>query len=175
MKKNFLVYALIMLIAGCNSDSSTQNKTDSSAVAKPASSNSKIKNDIQLKENGLKVSQAFLLFDDGSRVPEDNTVQINQRVSLRLIVDGWSNAEGKVFPGASEKIITSDGNAIVDEADLFEAYSAAGVDKKDAEYLTLYAEITQLDKLYDYFSVEFRVWDKKSNAEVTGSYKLYIK
>ena len=115
------------------------------------------------------------MFDDGTRVPDDNTVQVNQQVSLRLIVDGWSETNGKVFPGASEKITTNEGGVLVSEADLFESYSQNGVDKKDAEYLTLYAVVTKLDKLYDYFNVEFRVWDKKGNAELTGSYKLYIK
>jgi len=30
-------------------------------------------------------------------------------------------------------------------------------------------------KIPDHFLVEFRVWDKKSNADVSGSYKLYLK
>jgi hypothetical protein len=57
---------------------------------------------------------------------------------------------------------------------LFEAYDTAGVTPKDAEVISLSAVITQIDKLYDYFLVSFRVWDKKSNGEVSGSYKLYL-
>ncbi|MEJ0103250.1 MAG: hypothetical protein WDO19_12130 [Bacteroidota bacterium] len=41
--------------------------------------------------------------------------------------------------------------------------------------ITLSAVINGIDKLYDYFLVSFRVWDKKGTGEVTGSYKLYLK
>ena len=40
-------------------------------------------NGIQFKENGLKVGQAFLLFEDGKLVPSDNKVDLGQWVGLR--------------------------------------------------------------------------------------------
>lgn len=173
MKRNIFIPSLFMLLS-CgniseNKTTTTENGTHASSV------NSKIKNGIQINQNGLSVSQAFLLFEDGTRVPEDNTVQINQQISLRLIMEGWKDKDGKVFPGASETILTNEGDTVLAEPDLFESYAQTGVDKKDAEYITLFATITKLDKLYDYFTVQFRLWDKQSNAETTGSYKLYIK
>jgi hypothetical protein len=49
-----------------------------------------------------------------------------------------------------------------------------GTSLENARYITLYATITKLDKLYDYFLVSFKVWDKKTNNSLSGSYKLYI-
>ena len=65
----------------CNNTPDDQKKSDNNNENKNAvPANSKIKNGIVLKQNGLKAGQAFLLFDDGIRVPDDNTVQVNQQV-----------------------------------------------------------------------------------------------
>lgn len=146
----------------------------SSKDATTEKTTSKIRNGIQLKTNGLKVEQAFLSYEDGSLVSNENKIDVNQKVILRLIMDGWKEENGKVMIGATEKLTTSKGQTILDTEDLFSAY-AEGVDAKDAKYITLTAVITRLDELYDYFLVEFRVWDKKSGGDVTGSYKLYLK
>jgi hypothetical protein len=93
---------------------------------------------------------------------------------LRLIIDnGWKEQDGKVSIGASEKIETSDGEIVLDEKDLFAAMPEINAD--DAKFLTLTANISRLDKLYDYFLVSFQVWDKNGTGQINGNYKLYIK
>ncbi len=181
-----LTPAVFFLIISCNSADTKQDaatsetkKEDSTGAnveptTQPAGSTAKIRNSIELNKNGLEVEQAFLLFEDGSLVPGDNKVSVGQKVVMRLIMSGWKIEDGKVYPGASEKITTSEGNVVLDEADLFAANSE-GVSAEDAKYISLSAVITQLDKLYDHFLVAFRVWDKKSNSDVSGSYKLYLK
>jgi hypothetical protein len=138
-----------------------------------SNSKSKIRNNIQLNAKGLKVEQAFLLLDDGTLVGEDNKVKVNEKVNLRLIISGWKEENGYVFPEADEKITTSDGDVLVDNKNLFARYDS-GILSKDAEYITLMATITEVNKLFDYFLVSFRVWDKKNNGEITGSYRLHI-
>lgn len=133
----------------------------------------KIRNNIELNAKGLKVEQAFLLSDDGSLIADNNKVKVNEKVNLRLIISGWKEDNGNIFLDADEKITTSDGNVLIDEKNLFAKYDA-GISLKDAEYITLMATITEVNKLYDYFLVSFRVWDKKGNGEITGSYKLYL-
>ena len=64
---------------------------------------------------------------------------------------------------------------MLNEPDLFAAYTENGVNPADAGMITLSAVITRVEKLVKYFEVSFRVWDKKSNDHVTGSYKLYLK
>lgn len=167
----FLFFTVILLPGSC--DFKAEVKPGSSEKNETKVSTSKIRNDIELKTKGIKVSQAFLLYDDGSLVPETNVAKVNQRITLRLILEeGWKEENGKVEIGASEKITTNTGEILVDEPDLFA--NTGQVNAEDARAITLYAVITRLDKLYDYFLVSFRVWDKKGDAEVTGSYKLYI-
>lgn len=174
MRPTLITCITIALIAlAC--EIKTEIKTTGSDKPPTAAQSSKFRNDIKLETDGLLVTQAFLSYEDGTLVAEGNQANVNQKVILRLVIDrGWTDANGKVFPGASEKIETNDGKVVLDEADLFSAYTE-GVDAKDAQYITLSAVITKLDKLYDYFVVNFKVWDKKGKASVTGSYKLYIK
>jgi len=137
-------------------------------------SGGKIRNGIQLKENGLIAEQAFLLFEDGKLMPPGNKIDVGQWVGLRLILNGWQKKDGKVFVDAEEQITTNDGKQLLDQKNLFKEY-ADGLTSEDAKALTLSARITAIDKLYDYFTVTFRVWDKQSHNEISGSYKLYLK
>ena len=114
------------------------------------------------------------MFDDDKLVPSDNKVEIGQRVRLRLILSGWQPVNGKVALGASEKIATDEGQVVLDEKDLF-ANLTEGADPKDAGVITLSAVITRVDKLFKYFEVSFKVWDKNSSDNATGSYRLYLK
>ena len=135
-------------------------------------SSSKIRNGIDFKTKGdIKVSQAFLLYEDGTLVPSSNEAKINQAVRLRLIVEGWKAVDGKVKLGASEKIETNTGKVFLDEKDLL---GNNLLDAEDAKALTLKAVITGIDQLYDYFVISFRVWDKSGTGEVTGSYRLHL-
>ena len=170
MKSTFAIYLLsAFILFSCEA----KVKNPSSKNATTEKTSAKIRNGIQLKANGLKVEQAFLAYEDGSLVSNENKIDVNQKVVLRLIMDGWKEENGKVMIGATEKLTTSKGQTILDTEDMFGAYPD-GVDAKDAKYITLSAVITRLDQLYDYFLVEFRVWDKKGGGDVTGSYKLYL-
>jgi len=169
--------ALCFAMLFCSSCEVKVNTGDDDKTKPAAStgSNSKIRNNIDVKSSGgLKVEQAFLLFEDGSLVPADNKIKVNQKVNLRLIIKGFKEENGKVYFGASEKITTNEGGVIVDVPDLFIDYEKDGVTPEQASYITLMATITEVDKLFDYFLVSFRVWDKKANGEITGSYKLYL-
>jgi len=162
----------VILLISCNNTPETKVSGDQKTENKNISS--KVRNGIELNTKGnLKVSQAFLLFEDGSLVPSSNEAKVNQVVNLRLIIEnGFTETNGKVEIGASEKIETNTGQLLLDEKDLFK--DLGEIEAERAKMLTLNAVITRLDKLYDYFLVSFRVWDKKGNGEVTGSYKLYI-
>jgi hypothetical protein len=135
---------------------------------------SKIRNGISLQPRGIKVEQAFLLKEDGSLLPDENKVAVNEKVLLRLVVSGWKEKEGKVFIDASEKMETSEGGVVLDEKNLFAAYKD-GLSPEDAKYITLSVIITQIDKLYDFYRVSFQVKDiTDPQKSVEGFYKLYI-
>lgn len=167
-----LFFPAIIFFLSCNNSPESRPSVEQNTETKKTSS--KIRNGIELNTKGnLDVSQAFLLFNDGSLVPSSNEAKVNQEVNLRLIIDkGFAENNGLVEIGASERIETNTGELLLDEKDLFANLGA--IEAERAKMLTLKAVITRLDKLYDYFLVSFRVWDKKGNGEVTGSYKLYI-
>lgn len=168
MRLNFLLlFILILLFSGC------EIKVKTSADGSLATGTPKIRNGIELHQKELSVSQAYLQFEDGVLVPNDNKVELKQRVVMKLIIDGWKKEGDKIFAGASEIIATSDRQVMVNKEDLFADYKDGM--SADNPGITLSAVINGIDKLYDYFLVSFRVWDKKGTGEVTGSYKLYLK
>jgi hypothetical protein len=170
MRSYFLWLALITIsLSSCEV---TVKKDDGK---ESTSGNSKIKNSIIVTSTNIKVEQAFLLFEDGKLVPADNTVSVDQKVRLRLIVSGWAEKEGKSFLSAAEKVETSEGDTVLNEDNLFAAYTN-GIDAKDAQYISLDVVITRVSKLYDYYLVNFKVKDNlKADNVVEGHYKLYIK
>ena len=135
-----------------------------------------IRNGIQLKAKGFKVSEAYLVFDDETLVPEGNRVELNQNVNMLIIIDeGWTETDGRVFPGSKQVLKLNTGVEILNSDELFAAFDETGVSPEDAKYITLNAVITELKNKKNYVIVNFRLWDKKGRSEITGSYKLYIK
>ena len=169
MRRLILPGMLLLLLCSC------EIKVNTGGDSQPSAGGPRIRNGIELTENGLHASEAYLVYEDGSVVSNENKIDINQKVQLRLLLTGWKERDGRVRPGAQEKITTSSGDLLLDSDDLFQSYSD-GVSEADAAVLTVSAMITRLDKLYDYFLVRFRVWDKEDGGgEITGSYKLYLR
>ena len=164
MKKLLLYFVITVSVCGIGS-CTLQVKTNTPG---------KVRNGIEITENGLHAQQAFLLKDDGTLISDDNKIQVGERVLLRLIIDGWEEKNGAVFPEASEKIATNTGVVFLNEPALFSASLPDGTTLENAKAITLYATITRLEKLYDYFLVSFKAWDKSTNKSLSGSYKLYI-
>lgn len=138
--------------------------------------NNAIKNGIQLKTKGFLVTDAYLVLDDESILPEGNKVELNQNVNMLLIIDGgWTEKEGRVFPGSKQIVKLSNGVEVSNSGELFEAFDQTGVASADARYITLNAGVPDLKDKKNYAIVNFKVWDKLGSAEISGSYKLYIK
>ncbi|MFZ4057095.1 MAG: hypothetical protein ACOYKE_03105 [Ferruginibacter sp.] len=136
----------------------------------------KILNNIKLNVENFTVSDARLVFEDDSPVPANNLVELKQRVKLQLTIDkGWQQKEGRVFLGATEIIRLSDGYNVLASDDLFKSYDEEGVTPDDAQFITLYATLTELDNMKLHAIVSFRVWDKNGTGEITGSFKLFFK
>ena len=133
------------------------------------------KNHILLEAKGFKIKEAFLAFNDSTKVPDDNKVNIGQHVNLVLLVDsGWTVENGRIYPGVGQKIESSDGKHVFERKDLMESHPE-GVPAEDGFQVTIQAIINSSDKEYDHFLVSFHVWDKKNDHEITGSYKLHVR
>jgi len=133
-------------------------------------------NGISLNAHGFKVKKATLLYIDESPVPESNTTELNMKIKLYLYIDsGWTLKNKKVNLGASESITTDAGQKVVDATDLFSETDSTGIDPMDAKLIKLSAVIREESADIKYYTVNFRVWDKNGDGDVTGNYRFYIK
>jgi hypothetical protein len=162
---------LILLFAGMLY--SCEVKVNVPGVSKNSSA-SKIRNGIDVNAKGVKVEQAFLTYDDGSLVDETNTTSVNKKLKINFVVKGWKVENNKVALEANEKITTSDGNVIMDEQELFSKGGLEAISAADAEYPRLSVVINQVNKLYDFYLVSFKIWNKGTDQSIEGKYKFHI-
>lgn len=163
------------MLNGCKNDSEGPQSApaieDSISIAN--AQGALISNGIALETKDIKVSRAFLLYDNSTLVPPGNKTTEGRVVRLRLVVeDGWSEEDGRVSLGASETIRTDKGQVVLDEKDLFASIPL--LDASAARVITLTATISRLGRRHNHFVVSFRVWDKRGSGEIRGSYKLYV-
>lgn len=131
-----------------------------------------ISNGIRVVGNGLKVEEAHLVTGEGRRLPEGNLFAVAQKVYCQLKLSGYREIDGRVKIGASEEILGDGEEVLVQHKDLFETLEDAKAE--DARYVRLMAVITELQKPYRFFVVNFRVWDKNSKADLKGTYRFRI-
>jgi hypothetical protein len=109
----------------------------------------------------VKLNKAYLVFENGERVPDGNIVDFTSPVNLVPLIDsGWTSKNAKVMLGASEKISSEDNAVILNEEDLFSAFPE-GLTEEDAGIIGITASIS-LPKGAPpaTFDVYFKVWDK---------------
>jgi len=199
MKKCFLLTAFAFTLFACDnlvkkkevkSETATNKKkkkiaeTDEEETQKPeknvveeeieTNSDAEILNKIIVHESGgMKVSRAFLSHEDGRLLTKANKAALGEAVYLNLLIDkGWKIEDGTVSLDATEKIFTDKGETVLNAPNLFKTMPL--VDESKAANIYLKATITKTRPDIDYFLVTYRVWDKRGEGEVKGSYKLYV-
>lgn len=187
MRKGQLTALIILAIVftSCKFDcqmGSTEKKEEGKNNTNPIPSDKnqgtpKTLNGIELHTNGVQVYSASLSLDNGNLVPSDNTVALGEKINLMINVEsGWKEIDGKSFVGASETITSDNGTVLLETGDMLSAYTETGMDATDAKVITLKARITSLaTPPAEYYVVNFRVWDKKGDGEITGKYKFYVR
>jgi hypothetical protein len=173
-----VLYLLITFVLGsCQFECSVGKDSGEPEGKARVENDARIYNDIKITSYKANLKRAYLRFEDGSRVPDDNFIDFTQPVNLILDFDGgWSRDSSRVFLGASEKIIDERGQVLVDAPDLFEKYTTQGISEADAKRITIKATIRIRENTPPTsFSVQFRVWDKGGDAYVEGSYMLFSK
>lgn len=167
----------MVLLSSCEFRCSVGEKDNAPPTTKDEKTGVRVSNEISLQPDGIKVEKAYLLFEDGTRVPDDNIVDFSKAVKLVMLIDnGWKETNGKVMLGASEKIEVESGEVLLDEKDLFKSYTD-GISAEDAKTISLTARVTLKKEIRPLttFLVSFRVWDKNGSGFVEGQYKLYSK
>lgn len=177
VRLSFLYLLIAVVLSSCEFECSVgKNQKEPEGKAR-VENDARIYNEIKITSYKANLKRAYLQFEDGSRVPDDNFVDFTQPVNLILDFDGgWSADAGKVFLGASEKIIDERGRVLLDAPDLFEKYTTDGISETDAKRVSIKATIRIRENTPPTsFSVQFRVWDKAGDAYVEGSYMLFSK
>jgi len=120
MKSIFFSSLLICVLSFFSAGTLIAQKTEHK---KPVSGTTAIKtfdNGIKLNIKGFKVKEATLYFDDDTKVPADNKVDLNQRINMLIIIDsGWTVENEKVYLGGSELIKLNTGAEVLKSDDLF--------------------------------------------------------
>ena len=171
-----VLFGCLILLSSCEFRCSVGGKDKTPPTAKDEKSGVRVSNEISIQPNGVKVEKAYLIFEDGTRVPDDNVVDFSKAVKLVMLIDsGWKETNGKVMLGASEKIEVEK-EVLLDEKDLFQSYTD-GISAEDAKTIALTASVKLIKEVRPLttFHVSFRVWDKNGSGFIQGHYKLYSK
>lgn len=174
MKKIFFAFlAINSILSACN-DSAETGSNPSSEKSNKKENATQVLNNISVETEGdVEVYRAFLSYEDGSTVPSSNKTSLGKPIYLNLnITKGWTEENGQVSLGASEKISTDNGTVILEAPDLFSNVNSLASD--DAKFVRLKAVISNMSGPIEYFVVDYKVWDKKGNGVIKGSYKFYI-
>lgn len=172
------LFLVTIFLQSCEFNCSVGDKADKPGTA-VVKDGVRITNDIELQADGVTVEKAYLVFEDGTAVPEGNITDFSQPVRLTMVIeDGWKvDSNGRVWLGASEKIEVETGEVLLDEQDLFAKKNDQSISEKEAGRITLTATITLGKKIKPLttFYVYFHVWDKIGKGFVQGRYKLFSK
>jgi hypothetical protein len=133
-----------------------------------------IRNGIELTANGVFVEQAFLTYEDGSPIDESNTTTLNKKIKINFVVQGWQELDGIVALEANEKVMTSDGDVIMDEKELFSKGGMKTLPPLDAQFVRLTVEVNGIRKPHEYYLVSFKIWNKGTDQWIEGEYKFRL-
>lgn len=171
---SFLLLVFVpVFLSSCEFSCSVGQKDEPKGAA-VVKEGTRIYNNISLQTTGVKVNKAWLIFDNGDRVPDDNFVDFKQPVRIQFSIDsGWVEKNGRVLLGASETITDEKGRIVLQEDDLFQSYPE-GISAANAKVIYLSASLTLKENASPAsFTVSFRVWDKNGDGTIKGSYQLH--
>lgn len=115
------MYCLFLQSCGFNCSVGKKDDIKGGAIVKEEGAG--IYNNIQLNSYGVKISKAYLLLENGDRVPDDNFVDFKSPVKIQLKINGgWVEQNGKVVLGASEKFTAENGTVVWKSRIFFEKY-----------------------------------------------------
>lgn len=124
---------------------------------------------------GVACKELYLYSKATGKVINNNKVKVNDDTYLLFEgLTGFTEADGKVFPGLSMKAAAADGEVLLDYEDMFTEYAASGVDAEEfrKQVLTNFNFNTADIKTPIHLSVS--IWDKKGDARISVSTDLTL-
>ena len=183
--RNKTLFSPLLLIAiiltSCEFKCSVGDTTaEKEGKGKPVEKNGMLLyNGIKLEAKEVSIKKAYLVVNDdsGEMVDDGNFVDIKKGVKLIIRTgDGWQVTDDRVWLGASMKVYSETGELLLDKPDMFSSYDETGITAEDSKTLALSVYFTKFENKQPVsLDVVFRVWDKKSSAQVEGSYTVHSK
>lgn len=163
MKHYLGIFTLILILGltGCQYDFSKGVKKDFGTG-------------ITVNNDGLSYGDYYLSVND---VKLDNS-EVNYGDKVYLVfsgVEGFSEVEGKVFPGAAMQVTDRDGKIVLQEKDLFAAYDQEGVDPVSASDLSVSLLVGDPMIAGESYDWKVKFWDKKSPGEINAELQVKVK
>jgi hypothetical protein len=123
--------------------------------------------------NGFSVEEAYLVGPDNTPM-KGNEVAMNSQVAIVLQgIENYTLKDDKAFPGLMLIVSDAQGNAVINEADLFAA--TEGYSATDASILRGTVTIGTPMKSGETYHTKMRVWDKNNPAnEITAEVDLKV-
>lgn len=129
---------------------------------------------LKLSNNGLSYTEGYLSIDNAKL--SSNEFPMDKVVYLFFDgVEGFTEAEGKVYPGASMVITDESGNKVLEVADLFEQYAESGVSVADTKQLSLKLTIGSPMEAGKKYLWKSKIWDKKGEAAIEAESEFVVK
>jgi hypothetical protein len=138
-----------------------------------AGTNKNLSTGLSYSYNGFGVEQVVLV-DSENSVKTDNEVVLGSKVAIAAEgLTNYSLKDNKVFPGLQLLVTDKQGNAVIDEADLF--LDTEGFPVEDAAFLRGTVTIGEPMKAGETYHVKVRIWDKtKPENELTAEIDLVV-
>lgn len=138
-----------------------------------AGTNKDLSSGLSYSYNGFSVEKVVLV-DAENIIKTDNKVTLNSKVDIS--VEGLTNytlKDNKAFPGLMLVVTDKQGNAVINEADLFSG--SEGYSTEDASFIRGTVTVGTPMKSGETYHVKMRVWDKnKPETELTAEVDLAV-
>ncbi len=160
MKKTSLLALMIaMIAASCNFSAGVKKDFGTT---------------LSFEYSGFGVEEVAFVGPDNERA-SNNEVKLNTQVAI--VAQGLTNYElkdGKAFPGLALTVKDEQGNAVIDEADLFAQSEGFSADDASGIRGTItIGSPMESGKTYD---VSMRIWDKnKPETQLTATMEIVVK
>jgi hypothetical protein len=128
---------------------------------------------IKVNAEGAGYSEVYLFTRTTGSVITDNRVKMNDETYLIFEgISGFTETDGKVFPGLSLEAFDANGAQVLDYKDLFSDYTEPGVEAGDFTNQVSSNFVFHSSEIISPVKVRVTIWDKKGTARITAETSL---
>jgi hypothetical protein len=179
VSSSLVLLCLTLVLSSCSFHCQIGNETAEEKSTPKVRDEMLLYNGIELATRHMQVDKAYLVTNDGlaERIDDDNVVDLEKGVKLILLIkEGWKEINDRVWLDASLIVTNSSGETVLEKEDMFAKFGAEGLSAADAKIigLSVYFKGENTAKP-DSYHVSFKISDRKGEASLEGSYKLYTR